>query len=80
MEMRKNRFVATAPEMRELDAMDLITVHKQGDDWSTYTGAPFDVIIRWNGQGHATALTTEEECELIKYWVQIHVHDSDAQE
>jgi hypothetical protein len=75
MEMRKNRFVATAPEMRELDAMEVIDLHKKGDRWSTWAGAPFDVIIRWDGDGYASALTTEREAELIKFWVQLELSE-----
>jgi hypothetical protein len=68
--MKKQRIVASAAEMRELIDYNIVSVYREGSDWTAYQGAPFRCHIQWNGEDFGYVYLESEEAELIKQWVQ----------
>ena len=71
--------IAEAHEMRELEAMGLITEYKRrelklGEKWRSWEGAPMGRHIRWDGEGWASLRGTVEEYEAVTAWIQNALH------
>jgi len=66
--------VASAPEMRELENLAVITPYNVGVVWTSYEGAPFGCHIRWNGEGYGSVRGTEWEAEVIRGWIREQIH------
>jgi hypothetical protein len=68
--MKKQRIVASAAEMRELIDYNIVSVYREGADWTAYQGAPFRCHIQWNSEDFGYVYLESEEAELIKQWIQ----------
>tara|TARA_R110000868_G_scaffold123968_4_gene327954 strand:+ start:1032 stop:1253 length:222 start_codon:yes stop_codon:yes gene_type:complete len=64
--------VATAAEMRELLALDLLKLEKPGADWDTYSGHPAGRHIRWDGEGYASVVGSS--AGKVAAWIQNELH------
>jgi hypothetical protein len=67
-----NHKVATAAEMRELLALDLLKLEQTGADWNTYSGHPAGRHIRWDGEGYASVVGSS--AGKVADWIQIELH------
>ena len=66
--------IAEASEMRELEAMGVITVYKRRElklveKWRSWEGAPNGCHIRWDGEGWASMRGTADEFEAVRAWI-----------
>jgi hypothetical protein len=68
--MKKQRIIASASQMRELINYNILTVYREGTDWTAYQGAPFRSHIQWNGEGFGYVYLEKEEADLIEQWIQ----------
>jgi hypothetical protein len=71
--------IAEAPEMRELEAMGVITEYKRRElklleKWRSWEGAPNGCHIRWDGVGWASMRGTVEEFEAVRAWIDECLH------
>ena len=71
--------IAEASEMRELEAMGVITEYKRrplrlDEKWRSWEGAPLRRLIRWDGVGWASLRGTVEEYEVVRAWIEHCLH------